>query len=66
MYAPFDAYVSRRFIDNFVNVDPGAPIVRLLDLNKLLVVTSITENLVATGNAGSDTTGLGAIFLRAR
>ena len=48
MYAPFDAYVSRRFIDNFVNVDPGAPIVRLLDLNKLLVVTSITENLVAT------------------
>lgn len=48
IYAPFDAYVSRRYIDNFVNIDSGAPIVRLLDLNKLLVVTSITENLVAT------------------
>ncbi len=48
IYAPFDAYVSRRYVDNFVNVNPGAPVVRLLDLNKLLVVMSITENLVAT------------------
>lgn len=48
IYAPFDAYVSRRYVDNFVIVNPGEPVVRLLDLNRLLVVMSITESLVAT------------------
>lgn len=51
MVAPFDAYVSRRYVDSFVNITPGTPIVRLHDLNRLQVVLSIPENLVATVNA---------------
>ena len=48
IYAPFDAYVSRRYLDNFVNVGPGTPIVKLHDLTQLQVVMSVPENLVAT------------------
>ena len=48
IFAPFDAYVSRRFTDNHVNVRVGDPIVRLMDLNELYVVMNIPENLVAT------------------
>ena len=46
--APFEAYVSRRYVDNFVNVSPSQPIVKLHDLTQLQVVMSIPENLVAT------------------
>lgn len=46
--APFEAYVSRRYFDNFVNVRAGEPIVRLLDLHQLLIVISVPENLAAT------------------
>ena len=46
--SPFDAYVSRRYFDTFVNVRPGEPIVKLHDLQKLLVVMNIPEGLVAT------------------
>lgn len=48
IHAPFEAYVSRRYLDNHVNVAPGQPIVRLHDLNQLLVVISSPENLLAT------------------
>ena len=48
IYAPFDAYVSRRYFDTFVNVTPGAPIVKLHDLTKLQVIMNIPENLIAT------------------
>jgi len=48
IFAPFEAYVSRRFTDNHVNVRVGDPIVRLMDLNELFVVINVPENLVAT------------------
>lgn len=48
--APFDAYVARRYVDNFVNVSVGQKIVRLNDLHRLLVVASVPEALAATGN----------------
>jgi len=51
IYAPFTAYVSRRYLDNFVNIRASDPIVRLLDLNKLLVVINIPEKLLATVSA---------------
>lgn len=51
IYAPFDAYVSRRYLDRFVNVQPGQPVLRLHNLNRLLVVMSVPENLVATVDA---------------
>jgi len=50
IYAPFDAYVARRFTDSHVNVKPGDPIVRLMDLNELFVVANIPEALAATAN----------------
>ncbi|MEM9623279.1 MAG: efflux RND transporter periplasmic adaptor subunit [Pseudomonadota bacterium] len=48
--APFDAYVARRFVDNFVNVGVGEKIARLNDLHSLLVVANVPENLLATVN----------------
>ena len=48
IYAPFDAYVARRFTDSKVNVTDGQPILRLLDLSELLIVTNVPEGLLAT------------------
>ena len=48
IYAPFDAFVARRFVDNYVNVRVGDPIVRLSDLNELFVMASVPESLAAT------------------
>jgi RND family efflux transporter MFP subunit len=48
IHAPFEAYVSQRYQDTHVNVGPGTPIVRLHDLNQLLVVISTPESLFAT------------------
>jgi len=49
--APFDAYLARRYFDQFVNIRPGEPVVRLLDLTRLQVVFNVPEGLAATGNA---------------
>lgn len=46
--APFDAYVTQRYVDNFVNVKAGDKIARLNDLHELLIVTSIPDHLLAT------------------
>lgn len=48
--APFDAYVARRYFDQFVNIRPGESVVRLLDLTRLQVVFNVPERLAATGN----------------
>ena len=49
--APFEAYVSRRYMDNHVNVRAGDPIVKLHDLTQLVIVISLPENLLATLSA---------------
>ena len=49
-YLRLDAYVARRYVDNFVNVSVNQKIVRLNDLHRLLVVASVPEALAATGN----------------
>jgi RND family efflux transporter MFP subunit len=46
--APFEAYVARRYVDNFVTIRAGEKIVRLNDPNRLLVVANVPENLFAT------------------
>ncbi len=46
--APFDAYVARRYLDNFVNVRVGDTVARLHDTKELLVVANIPEDLLAT------------------
>ncbi len=48
MYAPFNAYVSRRYVDNYVKTQVGDRIVRLNDLDQLLVVASIPEQTLAS------------------
>jgi RND family efflux transporter MFP subunit len=51
LYAPFDAYVARRFTDNHANLRAGDPVVRLSDLGELFVITNIPESLLATTTA---------------
>lgn len=51
LQAPFQGYVSKRFVDANVNIAAGQPVLRLLDLNTLNVVASIPEDLVATVTA---------------
>jgi len=46
--APFDAYVTRRYVDNRTRVRDGEPIARLMDLTELKVVVSVPEELMAT------------------
>ena len=48
--APFNAFVSERYVDNHVNVERGKRIARLLDLNRILVVGNVPEALLATGD----------------
>ena len=50
LIAPFDAYIARRYVDRFVKVAVGQSIVKLNDLNTLLIVANIPENLLATAN----------------
>ena len=48
LIAPFEAYVARRYVDNFVTVRAGEKIVRLNDPQRLLVVANVPESLFAT------------------
>jgi RND family efflux transporter MFP subunit len=49
--APFDAYVARRFVDPGVNLPPGEPVLRLLDLTQLKIVANVRADLLATVDA---------------
>lgn len=48
IHAPFDAYVVNRFIDNHGVVQAGTAVVRIADLNELLVSVNVPEALLAT------------------
>jgi len=48
--APFDGFISRKFIDNFTSVQPGAPIARLQDSSELRVAFNVPEDLIALVN----------------
>ena len=61
MAAPFDAYVSRRYVDNYVKTRVGDNIVRLNDLHQLLVVISIPEQMLSTV-ISKEKAGLFAVF----
>ena len=53
IYSPFNATVARRFTDPHVNIQPGEPVVRLLDTTRLQVVFSVPEQLLARTNPES-------------
>ena len=61
MISPFDAYVSRRYVDNFVKTRVGDNVVRLNDLHELLVVVSIPEQMLDTV-VGNSRASLFAVF----
>jgi multidrug efflux pump subunit AcrA (membrane-fusion protein) len=44
--APFDGYVSRRYVENFENVRAGEPIVSFLDVSNVEVDTAVPEDLI--------------------
>jgi RND family efflux transporter MFP subunit len=55
LYAPFDAHLAHRYLDNHMMVQPGQPIVRLHDLGELFIRISVPEKLFAALNqAGID------------
>ncbi len=42
--APFDGYIHEKFIENYMTVGPGIPVVSIIDLSNLEVVISVPEN----------------------
>lgn len=50
LYAPFEAYVARRYVDNRVNITAGQKVAQIYDLSTLLIVASLPESLVATAS----------------
>ncbi len=51
LLSPFEGYVARRYVDNFTNISPGANVVRLHDMTRLLIVANVPEILVARFSA---------------
>lgn len=52
--APFDGYVSRRYVENFENVKSKAPIVSFLDVSSVEVDTAVPEDLIIRRSLISD------------
>ncbi len=48
--APFEAYISQRFVDNHVNVDAGDEIVRVLDRTLIHLIANVPEEVLATAD----------------
>ena len=48
IYAPFDAYIARRYVDNHIKVSPADKIARITDLETLVIRVSIPESIFAT------------------
>ncbi len=44
--APFDGVVNRKFTENHESINPGVPVVSLLDISKVEVVTAVPEDIV--------------------
>ena len=53
IFSPFDAYVSRVYFDNFVNLAAGTPVVKVHDFQRLQIVISVPEKLMATATPES-------------
>ncbi|MEM1435741.1 MAG: efflux RND transporter periplasmic adaptor subunit [Pseudomonadota bacterium] len=51
LVAPFNAYVARRYVDPYTNLQPAVRVLRLHDLSELHLVASVPEALLATVSA---------------
>ncbi|MCI2394764.1 efflux RND transporter periplasmic adaptor subunit [Aliiroseovarius sediminis] len=56
LYAPFDALVATRNVDNYVTVSPGAPVVRLHDMSEIRIAIDVPEILFQTASKGKNVT----------
>lgn len=52
--APFDAIVARSFVEEFSNVTPAIPIVRLQDISEMRIRISLPEELAAMARVQPD------------
>lgn len=52
--APFEALVVARYVENFQNVRPAEPVVRLQDVSELDIVVNLPESLVANYDRDRD------------
>ncbi len=50
LYAPFDALVTARNVDNFVTVSAGTPVVRLHDMSEVRIEIDVPEILFQTAS----------------
>jgi RND family efflux transporter MFP subunit len=51
--APFDALVVQRFVENFQNLNAGAPVVRLQDISEVQIAIDLPESVVALRKRGT-------------
>lgn len=56
LYAPFDALVSTREVENFTTVAAGSPIVRLHDMSELHIEVDVPEVLFQQADQGDEIT----------
>ncbi|WP_444885401.1 efflux RND transporter periplasmic adaptor subunit [Microbulbifer sp. PSTR4-B] len=47
---PFDALATRQLVENYTNVQPGQPIVRLQNISEVRIQISVPEKMLATVN----------------
>lgn len=53
LFAPFDAQIAQRFVDNYTKVQAGEAIVRLSSLSELVIAAAVPEALLATLDAAA-------------
>lgn len=47
LYAPASGYISEKFADAGMNIAPGVPVVKVVDINRVKVSISVPENEIA-------------------
>lgn len=60
--APWDALVARTLIEEFANITPAAPVVRLQDVSEMRIRLSVPEDLAAIAQANADMFDIVALF----
>lgn len=56
LYAPFDALVATRNVDNFVTIGAGKPVVRLHDMSEIRIEIDVPEILFQTASREKNVT----------
>lgn len=54
LYAPFDGYVQKTFIEKFSDVKPSMPVVTFIDLSKIKAEAYVTEDMATSMRKKND------------